>query len=245
MITPAIIPILVQSGTSVLPALFAGAGTFVVTLFRPFRSARGLLWKPSFILTCAMVTILIFVGPGIIRATRPHSRDRTDWAQVAINIIRRDQLPKVAPANDNGPIHLRPLWEYTLPEASFLSTPVFKDNRLYGASCVVDVGATFGSVFCLDATTGQPIWQVEKIGNENLKGIVSSPAVTTDGKYVLIGEGLHFDQACHLICLDARTGELHWKVDVPQNHVESSPALSNEFVVFPAQWDPKLGIHVT
>ena len=34
-----------------------------------------------------------------------------------------------------------------------------------------------------------------------------------------------------MICLDAGTGEVHWKIDVPQNHVESSPFTLNDFVV--------------
>jgi outer membrane protein assembly factor BamB len=75
------------------------------------------------------------------------------------------------------------------------------------------------------------IWQVDKIGKHDLKAFFSSPALTADGKFLIIGEGLHFDIDCHLICLHADTGKLHWKIDVPKNHVESSPAVFDDFVV--------------
>ncbi|MGH8100958.1 MAG: PQQ-binding-like beta-propeller repeat protein [Chthoniobacterales bacterium] len=163
---------------------------------------------------------------------RVHSHPQIDWAQVALNAIRSEELAQKAQPSANGePRRLRLLWEFKQPGASFLSTPTLKDGHLYGASCIIDVGGTFGSIFCLDAATGRPIWQVAKINNQDLKGVFSSPVLTANGKYLVIGEGLHFDSECHLICLDADTGKLHWKIDIPKNHVESSPAVFDDFVV--------------
>lgn len=231
MTTVALVPILVQAGTSVFSTIVAGASPFLIVLLRPFEWIRGLRpWRAA-LMICATLTAswALFV---LSHQMRVRSHPQIDWAQVALNAIRTEELAQRAqPLAKGGPRRLRLLWEFKQPGASFLSTPTLKDGRLYGASCLIDVGGTFGSIFCLDATTGRPIWQVAKINNQDLKGVFSSPVLTANGKYLIIGEGLHFDSECHLICLDANTGKLHWKIDIPKNHVESSPAVFDDFVV--------------
>lgn len=232
MTTVALVPILVQAGTSVFSTIVAGASPFLIVLLRPFQWLRGSLrsWRAALII-CATLTASwgLFV---VSHQMRVRSHPQIDWAQVALNAIRSEQLTQNGQLSAKGePRRLRLLWEFKQPGASFLSTPTLKDGRLYGASCTIDVGGTFGSIFCLDAATGRPIWQVAKINNQDLKGVFSSPVLTANGKYLIIGEGLHFDSECHLICLDANTGRLHWKIDIPKNHVESSPAVFDDFVV--------------
>lgn len=232
MTTVALVPILVQAGTSVFSTIVAGASPFLIVLLRPFQWLRGSFrpWQAA-LLVCAALTASwgVFV---LSHQMRVHSHPQIDWAQVALNAIRSEELAQKAQPSANGePRRLRLLWEFKQPGASFLSTPTLKDGHLYGASCIIDVGGTFGSIFCLDAATGRPIWQVAKINNQDLKGVFSSPVLTANGKYLVIGEGLHFDSECHLICLDADTGKLHWKIDIPKNHVESSPAVFDDFVV--------------
>ena len=54
--------------------------------------------------------------------------------------------------------------------------------------------------------------------------------MTRDGKYLVIGQGLHSDRDCSLLCFDAATGQLHWAVKTPL-HVESSPAILGNMAV--------------
>jgi outer membrane protein assembly factor BamB len=232
MTTLAIVPILVQAGTTALSAILAGAGAMLAALFRPLEWLRWCRRKPAAatLLLGGMLS-LSWGLDGLGHRMAARSRSQWDWAQVAINLIRSEQAVKSERATEAGPRNLRPLWEFKLPGASFLSTPVLANGRLYAASCIVDVGGTFGSIICLDAANGQPIWQVDKIDNQDLKAFFSSPALTADGKFLVIGEGLHFDAQCHLICLNAATGKLHWKIDVPRNHIESSPAILDDVVV--------------
>ncbi|HEX2972781.1 MAG TPA: PQQ-binding-like beta-propeller repeat protein [Tepidisphaeraceae bacterium] len=63
-----------------------------------------------------------------------------------------------------------------------------------------------------------------------LKPFFSSPALTIDGKYLLIGQGLHFDADCHLLCFQAATGQLRWRIATPL-HIEGSPAIHGDMVV--------------
>ena len=232
MITVAIVPILVQAGTTVLPTIVAGASAFVVILLRPFEWLRACLRKPW--LPALMIGATLSATWGVFvlsHQTRAHLHPQIDWAQVAMNTIRSEQTAKSVQATEVGPRNLRPVWEFKRPGASFLSTPLLANGRLYAASCVVDVGGTFGSIFCLDAASGKLIWQVDKIDNQDSKAFFSSPALSDEGKFLIIGEGLHFDAECHLICLNAATGKLHWKIDVPKNHIESSPAILGDIVV--------------
>lgn len=128
------------------------------------------------------------------------------------------------------PLGLKPLWMFRKQHVMVLSSPAVSNGRVYGAGCLLDVFQNCGSIFCLDAQTGRPIWEVEDIGGKELKGIFSSPAITADSKYLVVGEGLHYDRDSGLICLDARTGRLHWRVATPL-HVEGSPAIRGNMVV--------------
>jgi outer membrane protein assembly factor BamB len=83
---------------------------------------------------------------------------------------------------------------------------------------------------CLDFDTGKPLWQTTQSGHEPLRPFFSSPAVTPDGKYVIIGQGLHQDRDCSLLCFDTATGQQVWAVKTPL-HVESSPAIFGDIAV--------------
>jgi outer membrane protein assembly factor BamB len=63
-----------------------------------------------------------------------------------------------------------------------------------------------------------------------LKAFFSSPAVTADGKQLVIGQGLHLDDDCELICLDTKIGAVRWVVPTPL-HIEGSPAIEGDIVV--------------
>ncbi len=54
--------------------------------------------------------------------------------------------------------------------------------------------------------------------------------MSRDGKYLVIGQGLHSDRDCSLMCFETETGRLRWAVKTPL-HVESSPAILNNMAV--------------
>ncbi|MCM8538002.1 MAG: PQQ-like beta-propeller repeat protein [Lentisphaeraceae bacterium] len=110
-----------------------------------------------------------------------------------------------------------------------LSSPIIHGDRVIAASCVLDPPDSYGIVFCVDSKTGKTIWSVDQVEGEELKGFFSSPAVTADGKYVIIGQGLHPDTNCRLICIDTEKGTVHWTV-LTELHLESSPAIADGVV---------------
>ena len=117
-----------------------------------------------------------------------------------------------------------------------LSSPAVIAQRVFGATVTLDPTGSFGSIFCLDAATGKKQWSTDCYKDpdsgqeETFMGFFSSPAVTADGKYLVIGQGLHDDADCSLICLRADTGKLHWRIKTPL-HIEGSPAILGDLVI--------------
>ncbi len=139
-------------------------------------------------------------------------------------------------AGGGSPLGLRPFWEYNEAFTMYLASPLVVGDAVYAASCVLDPPGNYGAVFCLDAATGQQRWYTDafrdpQTGREQeMKAFFSSPALTADGKHLVIGQGLHLDKDCQLVCLDAQTGAVRWVVPTPL-HIESSPAIEDDIVV--------------
>jgi outer membrane protein assembly factor BamB len=132
--------------------------------------------------------------------------------------------------NSGSPQHLRPFWTFRPEGTMFLARPAIAEDRIYAAGCVSELGDFTGLLACLDARTGKPVWQISDLQGEPLKPFFSSPAITPDGRFLLIGQGLHQDRDCSLLCFDTGTGTLRWSVKTPL-HIESSPAISGDLVV--------------
>ncbi|WP_201766816.1 PQQ-binding-like beta-propeller repeat protein [Rhodopirellula sp. SWK7] len=114
-------------------------------------------------------------------------------------------------------------------EAMILSSAAVDGDRVYGASCLLDPPDTYGAIFCLDAESGRQIWSLDNIDGEYFKGFFSSPAISADGRYLVIGQGLHPDSNCTLICMDTETGRVHWTLPT-ELHLESSPVIEGDAV---------------
>ena len=278
-----VVPIVVNTGAALLPAMLAGAASFVALLFKPRAMVRACRENPgrfaAVVGVIALITAVIWFWPAPAteaaggRASRGQNTSpaavgngvHVDWTRVALARIQADRLGKVdvpeasLPATENseafifrgGPKRLGSLggeiegklqlaWSYYPRwndegveqedrDAMILSSPAVWGDRVYGASCTLDPPDSYGAVFCLDAATGQQIWTIDQADDEPFKGFFSSPAISADGKYLLIGQGLHPDSNCRLICLETATGKVHWTHEVPL-HIESSPCIDGDVV---------------
>jgi outer membrane protein assembly factor BamB len=181
-----------------------------------------------------------------------------DWAKVAQELIAQQQIrqeataapagstvqtaplvstssaetkaSRSASAGGSSPVKLNPLWSFQPEDTMFLGAPAVVGNRVFAAGCQTDLGGYTGLLACLDRETGKPLWQITEIKGEPLRPFFSSPAVTDDGKYLVIGQGLHEDRDCSLLCFDTATGQLRWVVKTPL-HIESSPAIRGDLAV--------------
>jgi outer membrane protein assembly factor BamB len=171
-------------------------------------------------------------GPAAAGGKKPEFREQTTPLQLGNDFSRCGY--------DGGPVPLELkdagffMDEVAKENAMTLSSPVVAGRWVYGAFCVLDPPSNYGSLFCLDARTMQKRWQLDAVKDGakdiELKGFFSSPAVTADGKYVLVGQGLHPDSDTNLLCINAATGALKWRLP-SKLHMESSPAIDGDMVV--------------
>jgi outer membrane protein assembly factor BamB len=131
-----------------------------------------------------------------------------------------------------APTRLQQLWKYRPDQTMFLADPVLSSDgkRLYVAGCVSDLAGYVGILACLNAQSGQPLWEKVELNGDVMKPFFSSPSLTDDGKSLVIGQGLHADRDCSLMCFDTDKGDLRWAVKTPL-HIESSPALFGDMAV--------------
>jgi len=225
----AVVPIFVNAGTALAPAIVAGAASVVALLLKPREMVSLCRRRPAIPLGVVVAIFAVWWGVNWVMGAggaggraRGDTTPKRDWAKVAMDIIRRER---------NGPLMLRLLWDYNPEGAMVLSSPLVVGNRVYCASSLQNVdGKIHGAMFCLDAGTGQSVWVTDAIDGKAMKPFFSSPAITADGKYVLIGQGLHDDKDCELLCMEAATGQVHWRVKTTL-HIESSPAILGDMVV--------------
>lgn len=129
-----------------------------------------------------------------------------------------------------SPAKLVPTWKYQPEGTMFISSPAVANGKVFVAGCAADLGGYTGILACLDAQSGKKIWEVVSLNDDVMKPFFSSPAVTPDGKYMIIGQGLHEDRECLLLCFETDTGKLHWAAK-SLLHIESSPAIYGDMVV--------------
>ena len=258
--TLAVFPIIVNAGAAILPAIIGAAGSVLGVLFHPRQLLQFCRRRPAVALTVlGGVAIAVGAGVLLAQLPAPaaaaKSGDGIDWTKVAMRIINRKRIaerggalgggPGTRPAGafiyrggparcgyDGGPvpIKLMPLWACKQPDTMYLSSPAVVGNRLFGASCLADPTGYYGEVFCLDVAGGRKLWSRDACKDEPFKAFFSSPAVTADGKYVVIGQGLHDHDGCSLLCFQADTGKLHWQIPTPL-HIEGSPAIRGDLAI--------------
>jgi len=277
----AVVPIFVNAGAALLPAIIAGLTSAVALLFKPREMLSLFKRKPLVPVIIVLVCGAFYFIWGLLAGGHPANAasarsntpttqatsvgSQTDWAKVALEIIRQERLaktlggtatpPPVTPDNTSlaptqkspiyyrhdaersgyaggtSPVNLTPLWEHNEEGTMYLSSPLVVGNLVYSASCYLDPPGSFGSIFCLDETTGEKRWSTEtKDGKADFKGFFSSPALTADGENLVIGQGLHQDANSELVCLNAKTGKVRWLVKTPL-HIEGSPAIEGDVVV--------------
>jgi outer membrane protein assembly factor BamB len=97
-------------------------------------------------------------------------------------------------------------------------------NRVYATTADKGIYRDSGAIVCLDADTGGVVWQLEPKG---YRATFSSPAVS--GKYLVVGEGLHYTHDARVSCVDVSNEaapRVLWDFRT-KSHVESSPCIAD------------------
>ena len=115
------------------------------------------------------------------------------------------------------------VWTFEPPErGAIVSSPLVAGERIF-VPTIRDAGlATYGAVYCLERSTGRPIWIFDNDGK--MLHMYSSPCLA-DGR-LYVGEGMHQNFACKFYCLDAATGKELWHFETG-GHIESTPCVAD------------------
>src|SRR5690349_12743501 len=237
----AVVPIFVNAGSAILPAIAAPIVSGLALLLKPRELVAVCRSRPlGTIVTILLLAILVAGGVWLLHGTSASARARPtehplrnelkiDWHQEALRILNGEQplglnatfAPGTKATHDGpavfrgdyarcghdggpAPMQLRPSWTFNPDDDTlYLSSPIVVGERVYAAACILDLSKPsqfVGSVFCLNASDGKPRWRLESAPaksdpniRESFKGFFSSPAITADGKYLIIGQGLHED----------------------------------------------------
>jgi outer membrane protein assembly factor BamB len=141
-------------------------------------------------------------------------------------------FPAPGRAADAEKATVRVVWRYRPPEPSWVAaTPLPAGDRVF-VGVVHGSLDRYGSLQCLDAATGKPMWTFTNKGDRfRMKDAFSSPCLA-DGR-IYIGEGFHLNTECRLFCVEAATGKKLWDYKTV-SHTESTPCVVDGKVYFGA-----------
>jgi outer membrane protein assembly factor BamB len=225
-----------QKGEKIVLAFLTLVGLLVVTYCR-FRGILGCSpWRELLaVWLVAGVGSLYMIYLGSIRRRRPPALSAPIalpvesvmlWALVfacaglAAITVPRDQLG------------IDVAWKFEPQDpGTIISSPLLTQDCIYVAGAFATSSTqTFGTVYCLDRSTGKKLWSFDNDG-EMKQVSISSPCLA-DGR-LYVGEGFHQDTDCRCYCIDARSGKKLWDFQT-RSHVESSPCCAGDKVFFGA-----------
>ena len=203
----------IQALIILLPQLILALGALVVAVFKPrtYRVLFAYLWAHK-ALTGGLVAagaLLVWL-PGRLSG-REISEERTGAAWSA---FRGGHERRGVVHGSQGPVDdPRVLWTFTGDAAGRVravdSSPAVVANRVYVGVSNQSPFSKSGELRCLDAVTGRSVWKYTGKGelDPKLRPVFSSQAVGADGaeseaRYLVCGEGYHYDSNCRVICLD-------------------------------------------
>src|SRR5262249_27632513 len=121
-------------------------------------------------------------------------------------------------------VAVRRLWTFRAPsKGQMVAAPLVAGEHVYAAVAHLDPfrrGGGYGTVYCLDRATGEPIWSFDD--RKKMKIAYSSPYLA--GGKLYLGEGFHEHAECKVYCLDAATGKKQWEF-LTDSHTESTPVV--------------------
>jgi len=223
--------------SSVLPYLLLGVAVLALVSYLVWRAMRVLVRRLDErgirrpILTSALlfaagvvVPVLVMASPLCRRARAakppaPPADTAGAWPTFMGGAARTGCAPGA-----RGPAQGKMLWAFSDAKspAAFSASPTLAGGRIY-------VGSDNCKLYCLDARTGQAVWEFKAACE-----IFASPVVA-DGR-VFAAEGMHQANAAKLYCLDAATGTPEWSFPTT-SHIEFSPTLFEGKLYFGAGGD--------
>jgi len=227
-----VVPVLVgplQALLAILPAVLVALGGVVLAALKPsaIKKLAMLAWSQKLVILpiAAVIIAAVHFWPTVFQASggAEWQLGHSDWPMWRGSPSRR----AVAAGRDQEPRSGKVQWSFSMGSLkSFYSSPAVVGNRVYaiGSNYVPPISDS-GAIYCLDADSGEVIWQFQA---DRYRASFSSPSIA--GKYLVVGEGLHWTQDSRIFCIDlersakAGRGVKAWSFRTG-SHVESSPCI--------------------
>ncbi|MDA1087576.1 MAG: PQQ-binding-like beta-propeller repeat protein [Verrucomicrobia bacterium] len=234
--TLGVIPVVVQIGPmliALLSAVVAAVVSALIKLLKPstIKAFLQIMWRnklATIVLVAAIAGICHGVtyikgvlsergsGGGVVEV------GKSDWSAFRGGPDRRG-----ATLDAEDPKAAARVWGGTTKIKTFYSSPGIVGNRIFATSA--EAGAFNpqgeGGIVCLDADTGEVVWNYAPRG---FRATYSSPSVQSN--YLVSGEGLHLTDDARITCLridfESNGYEFLWEFRT-RSHVESSPCIYN------------------
>jgi len=224
-----IIPV-VQILLAMLPAIAMAVLGLFVSIFKPSALKKGLklLWRQKIpIIIIVLGCIGAVYGYRTLFPSRGGPVEKAEETTDTFPMFRSSVHRTGTVGNYPDPNAGGTEWAFAKDFKTFYCSPAVVGNRVYVTSVYVGPYNQNGNgaIYCLDADTGGVVW---KCAPKGYRATFSSPAV--EGKYLVVGEGLHFCRDARVFCLDLEnSGNILW-VYRTASHVESSPCIYKDKV---------------
>ena len=230
--TLGVVPVLVgplQALISILPGLLLTAALGIIALFKPsgVLALSKILWRlrnPIVLVVAVVATVIYFSDQEGLQNNQltTVTENGADHPLFRGGLGRRGVLPNADVPGIGGEV-----WTYNAG-AAFLSSPTLVGNRIYATTAELSTMTRgSGSIVCLDADSGAQVWS---IAPNAYRPTFSSPSIA--GKYLVVGEGLHYTKDARVVCLDISGDEpkILWTYRT-KSHVESTPCIFKDRVI--------------
>ena len=204
---------------------------------------RQNLIKKSFVLIIVLVFIVVSIAPisvgenvnlsNEIEVESNQSIGNIDWWPMFHHDISRTGASTSSAPNTNNV-----LWKFKANNEYSIRGAVVVDDRVYCGSVGINmqfpgltIGDRGGYVYCLDAESGDLIWEYK-----TRYGLHNEPAVVNDRVYICTGlwyDDGGFYKEGDVLCLNASDGSLIWEY-LDCGYCETGPLVLNDILYFTA-----------
>lgn len=197
--------------SAVLLALFCGYWVYEYTRFEVAPRLAGQDGRPEVqdhtgVPTVMEGTLVQFDGvPSEISGSWPMFRGPHGNGVIESEVPLAKEWPAVGPAK---------LWQIKLGEG--YAAPAVDDGRVYLID--YDMEAKADAIRCFSLDDGREIWRYSYPVNIKRNHGMSRTVPAVNGRYVVT-----MGPKCHVTCLDAKTGEFKWMIDLVAEYGTKEP----------------------
>ncbi len=160
-------------------------------------------------------------------------REPHNWLSYSGTLMNQRYSP-LTQINTNTVKGLQQQWVWQARSLEkFEATPLVVDGVMYTVEAP-------NTVVALDAVTGRPFWTYSHTPAPEGRPCCGR----VNRGLAVLGDTLYMGTIdAHLLAIDAKSGRKLWDTTVA--NARDRYSITSSPTIFPAQWDPKLGIHVT